>query len=66
AKNYPLSYFTGIDIIDPKYSMLLNVCFTKGDVLKGLPYPDCSFDYIHIRALLWSLTSKDTSNKLFP
>ncbi|CAG8655910.1 3552_t:CDS:2 [Dentiscutata erythropus] len=66
AKKYPLSYFTGIDIMDPKDIAISNVSFTQGDVLEGLQYPDCSFDYIHFGELLWSITSKDASNKLFP
>ncbi|CAG8823857.1 30354_t:CDS:2 [Gigaspora margarita] len=66
AKNYPLSHFTGIDINNPKDATLPNVSLTQGDVLEGLPYPDCSFDYIHFRDFLWSISSKDASNKLFP
>ncbi|CAG8469208.1 3476_t:CDS:2, partial [Dentiscutata heterogama] len=66
AKIYPLSHFTGTDTIDPKDLTLSNVSFTQGDALEGLQYPDCSFDYIHFRDLLWHITSKDASNKLFP
>ncbi|CAG8738181.1 13090_t:CDS:2 [Dentiscutata erythropus] len=65
ALNYPLSHFTGIDIITPKDSILSNVSLVQADVLKGLKYSDCSFDYIHGRDLLWYITTKD-ARKLFP
>ncbi|RIB15250.1 S-adenosyl-L-methionine-dependent methyltransferase [Gigaspora rosea] len=66
AKNYTLSHFTGIDIKTPKEVNLSNVSFVQADVLEGLQYSDCSFDYIHIRDLLWYITTKDARNKLFP
>ncbi|RIB14839.1 S-adenosyl-L-methionine-dependent methyltransferase [Gigaspora rosea] len=66
AKNYTLSHFTGIDIIIPKDVILSNVNFVQIDVLDGLKYPDCSFDYIHVRDLLWYITTKDARNKVFP
>ncbi|CAG8786599.1 2301_t:CDS:2, partial [Racocetra persica] len=66
AKSYPLSQFTGIDLINRIDVMPSNVCITQADVLKGLQYLDCSFDYIHIRDLLWSISSKDAQTKLFP
>ncbi|CAG8595000.1 5142_t:CDS:2 [Dentiscutata erythropus] len=65
ALNYPLSHFTGIDIITPKDTLLSNVRLIQADVLKGLKYSDCSFDYIHSRDLFWYITTKDAS-KLFP
>ncbi|KAF0558073.1 S-adenosyl-L-methionine-dependent methyltransferase [Gigaspora margarita] len=66
ANNYTLSHFTGIDVIIPKESVLSNVSFVQADVLDGLKYSDCSFDFIYIRDLLWYITTKDARNKLFP
>ncbi|KAF0558072.1 S-adenosyl-L-methionine-dependent methyltransferase [Gigaspora margarita] len=66
AKNYTLSNFIGIDIIIPKDAILSNVSFVQADVLEGLQYSDCSFDYIHVRDLLWYITTKDARSKLFP
>ncbi|CAG8539715.1 22_t:CDS:2 [Cetraspora pellucida] len=66
AKTYPLSHFTGIDIVNRKDVMPSNVCIEQADVLKELQYLDCSFDYIHIKDILWSISSKDAQTKLFP
>ncbi|CAG8628660.1 23777_t:CDS:2 [Dentiscutata erythropus] len=67
AKNYSLSHFTGIDIISSKKDVILsNVNFVQADILEGLQYSDCSFDYIHIRSLFHYVTTKDARNILFP
>ncbi|CAG8546641.1 21950_t:CDS:2 [Cetraspora pellucida] len=66
AKAYPLSHFYGMDIITPKKNILSNVSFTQADVLDGLQYPNGYFDYIHVRDLLWYISTKDVRNKLFP
>ncbi|CAG8748639.1 23624_t:CDS:2, partial [Racocetra persica] len=65
AKSYPLSHFNGIDMLVPK-NFLANVSFTQADVLEGLQYPNCYFDYIHMRDVLWYISTKDVRNKLFP
>ncbi|CAG8449591.1 2458_t:CDS:10 [Acaulospora morrowiae] len=56
ATDYPDCQFYGIDL-DPGTPDLVypnNCIFQKGDYLKSLPYPENTFDLLHVRAtLLW-------------
>ncbi|CAG8523425.1 9621_t:CDS:2, partial [Paraglomus occultum] len=69
ATNYPLSTFIGIDIapVFPKTS-LPNVAFLKCDVLDGLPFPDCTFDFVRQALLVicidWQKWTKRTLREL--
>ncbi|RKP27376.1 S-adenosyl-L-methionine-dependent methyltransferase, partial [Syncephalis pseudoplumigaleata] len=53
ASEFPETQCTGIDIsnVQPHDIIPKNCQFDLGDVLKGLPYADASFDYIHQRFL---------------
>ncbi|RUS30862.1 hypothetical protein BC938DRAFT_478847 [Jimgerdemannia flammicorona] len=52
ANLYPSSTFTGTDLVDAFLDSLgsitppLNLTFQVVDTLKGLPFPDASFDYV--------------------
>ncbi|CAG8595017.1 5143_t:CDS:2 [Dentiscutata erythropus] len=63
---YTPSHFTGIDLIIPENFSPSNVNFVQADVLERLQYSNDYFDYIHVRDLLWHITTKDARNKLFP
>ncbi|RKP08196.1 hypothetical protein THASP1DRAFT_15983 [Thamnocephalis sphaerospora] len=51
ATAYPQASFLGVDVENgyPQSTMPVNCRFEYGDVLKGITYPNCSFDYVHIR-----------------
>jgi ubiquinone/menaquinone biosynthesis C-methylase UbiE len=57
AVENPKSYFHGIDIAAMFDSQvkLNNTEFSLGNVLKGLPFPDNSVDFIHMRLFLAAL-----------
>ncbi|RUS18044.1 S-adenosyl-L-methionine-dependent methyltransferase [Endogone sp. FLAS-F59071] len=59
AKDYPASDFTGTDIAHAflKTNVPPNCKFIQVDTLKGLPFPDNTFDYVFQR-LLWSSFSR--------
>ncbi|CAG8442061.1 2639_t:CDS:10 [Funneliformis mosseae] len=52
--------FEGFGMINPSDLTELppNVNLTSGDLLKKLPYPNASFDYVNVRCLLTLLPSK--------
>ncbi len=53
AQEFPNARVTGIDIaptIPP--TTAVNVHFVQQDILKGLPFPSASFDYVHARLLV--------------
>ena len=54
AREYPHSRVVGIDIEAPpaKETTPLNCVFYEGDILKGLPFPNFTFDYVHQRLLV--------------
>jgi hypothetical protein len=68
ALEFPHARIDGIDIEPPAPHLGLpsNCFFLQGNVLEGLPYPECAFDYVHQRLLVcaiptyrWSFISKN-------
>ncbi|GCF08843.1 class I SAM-dependent methyltransferase [Dictyobacter arantiisoli] len=62
AETFPDSDIVGLDIIKPSQDMAQrprNVLFLQRDILKGLPFTDQIFDYIHMRFLLGALPMAD-------
>jgi ubiquinone/menaquinone biosynthesis C-methylase UbiE len=57
AVEYPKSYFYGVDIAAMFDSQvkLENTEFSLANVLTGLPFPDNSFDFIHMRFFMAAL-----------
>ena len=55
--DYPNCTYHACDIVDitNKRLRMKNFTFKKGDVLKGLPYEDNTFDFVHMRLLTGSL-----------
>ncbi len=60
AVQFPSAHVVGIDIVMPAPFVSLghgleqqpaNVTFLQGDVLKRLPFPDASFDFVYIRLM---------------
>ena len=60
AAEFPSARVVGIDLVLPDSAAALghglahqpeNVTFLEGDILKGLPFDDASFDFVHIRFL---------------
>ncbi|GBB89341.1 hypothetical protein RclHR1_01600013 [Rhizophagus clarus] len=67
GSKYPLSDFVGVDIlpsITKRYPS--NVEFIQADITFRLPFPDMSFDYIHMRHMLFYFTEKDWKNIVIP
>ncbi|CAG8667560.1 3173_t:CDS:2 [Funneliformis caledonium] len=61
AVNYPLSNFTGIDIVPtfPVDTHPSNTAFEQVDITEGLPFPDNKFDFINIRFVLCLMQEKN-------
>lgn len=64
AQVFPQAQVTGLDITPPPSDHPLgaesgqrpaNVTFTIGNALEGLPFPDNSFDYTHMRLLVTAI-----------
>ncbi|RCH87832.1 hypothetical protein CU097_003627 [Rhizopus azygosporus] len=58
---YPKCTYHGCDISDIRYKKV-NVekfIFTYGNVVKGLPYEDNSFDFVHMRLLILALREEE-------
>ncbi|WP_069802458.1 class I SAM-dependent methyltransferase [Thermogemmatispora onikobensis] len=55
AREFPQANVIGLDVEEAKQQTAPppNYRFVKGDVLKGLPFPDHSFDFVHQR-FLWT------------
>ncbi|RAQ94523.1 class I SAM-dependent methyltransferase [Thermogemmatispora tikiterensis] len=53
AREYPQATVVGLDVEEAKNSTAPppNYRFVSGDILKGLPFPDHSFDFVHQRLL---------------
>jgi ubiquinone/menaquinone biosynthesis C-methylase UbiE len=61
AIEHPGCHVTGVDMSDmfPATIRPENVKFELLNVLDGLPYPDNSFDFIHMRLLIAALRSNE-------
>lgn len=58
---YPKCTYHGCDISDTRYKKV-NVekfIYTYGNVVKGLPYEDNSFDFVHMRLLVLALREEE-------
>jgi SAM-dependent methyltransferase len=57
ATDFPECQFLGIDLNSSKLKTPLpvNCAFEEADILKGIPYPDNSFDYVHHRFLILAI-----------
>lgn len=61
AIEFPEYQVTGLDMADmfPTTIVPENVSFDLHNVLDGLPYPDNSFDFIHMRLMIVALRSTE-------
>ncbi|KAI9279163.1 S-adenosyl-L-methionine-dependent methyltransferase [Sporodiniella umbellata] len=59
--DYPHCVYHGCDIVDStrKAPTMKQFRFDLGDVVKGLPYADNSFDFVHMRSLMAVLKEKE-------
>ncbi|KAI9276427.1 S-adenosyl-L-methionine-dependent methyltransferase [Sporodiniella umbellata] len=59
--DYPNCSYVGSDIVDVvnKNVQLQQFTFQQGNVVKGLPYEDNSFDLVHIRLLVYALRKEE-------
>jgi ubiquinone/menaquinone biosynthesis C-methylase UbiE len=60
AETFPKAEIVGLDIIKPNPDAIQrpsNVLFLRRDILKGLPFTDHIFDYVHMRFLIGALPS---------
>lgn len=59
ASVFPRATIVGTDLVAPKAEstpeMPANYSFVQGNVLDGLPFPDASFDFVHMRLLLFAI-----------
>ncbi|GBC07928.1 hypothetical protein RclHR1_00780008 [Rhizophagus clarus] len=60
SEDYPLAKFVGVDKTSkfPKDFSQNNLQFIKGDILKGLPFEDDSFDFVHMRFVIMEFTDE--------
>lgn len=62
ATLFPSAQVVGFDIVTPPPHAIdpipPNYRFTRGDALAGLPFPDASFDYTHMRLLYTALPAR--------
>nr|CAG8470995.1 7833_t:CDS:2 [Entrophospora candida] len=60
AEEFPKSTFVGIDIVidlnDSKKELPGNLALIRHDILDGLPFPDDTFDFVHQKYMVQSLT----------
>ena len=61
ASEYQYAHFTGVDIAQlyPAEIKPQNVSFVQSNVLTGLPFQDDTFDFIHMRFMLFAFTLKN-------
>ncbi|CAG8620839.1 612_t:CDS:2, partial [Ambispora leptoticha] len=68
ARQYPRSYFIGVDIspIFPSEGLPVNVNFIECNLLDGLPFEDSYFDFIHQKFLVAAFTQSQWKEKVIP
>jgi ubiquinone/menaquinone biosynthesis C-methylase UbiE len=61
AIDHPEYHVTGVDMSDmfPTTIRPENVRFELHNIVHGLPFPDNSFDYVHMRLLIISLKTNE-------
>ena len=67
ALEYPLTKFTGVDILPifPKRSPS-NLKFVQADIRSSLPFPNDTFDYIHMRHMMMNFTYQEWIDLVIP
>ncbi|CAG8608029.1 19204_t:CDS:2 [Gigaspora rosea] len=66
AADYQKSEYIGIDILKLHPNIKpFNVQFIQHNILKGLPFEDNSFDYVHAQMLIFDITSSDWENIVY-
>ncbi|ORE02889.1 S-adenosyl-L-methionine-dependent methyltransferase [Rhizopus microsporus var. microsporus] len=60
-RDYPNCTYHGCDISDTRYKKvnIEKFIFTCGNVVKGLPYEDNTFDFVHMRLLVLALREEE-------
>lgn len=67
AQFFPNANVVGTDLVEPKADAMAwsglgerpdNYTFVQGNVLERLPYPDNSFDFVHMRLLLFAIAAE--------
>src|SRR5204863_6998942 len=67
AKAYPLSHFTGIDIIPISPSeVTTNSTFRQWNFVEPLPFENKLFDYVHSRNALEAFGTNEWIDKIIP
>lgn len=64
AQQFPYTRVTGIDISATNLVTPLNLQFVQQDILKGLPFPPSSFDYVHARLLVAAIPTRNWAGLL--
>jgi ubiquinone/menaquinone biosynthesis C-methylase UbiE len=61
AETYPNSKFYGVDMsnVFPSNNKPVNTEFVTGNIVKRIPFPDNTFDYIHQMLLVLDFTNDD-------
>jgi SAM-dependent methyltransferase len=60
-RDYPNCVYHGCDIVDATRKLLRcdQFHFSYGNVVKGLPYADDTFDFVHMRLLVYALRAEE-------
>ncbi|KAG0732808.1 hypothetical protein G6F62_013762 [Rhizopus arrhizus] len=60
-RDYPNCVYHGCDIVDATRKLLRcdQFHFTYGNVVKGLPYADDTFDFVNMRLLVYALRAEE-------
>ncbi|CAG8487664.1 8973_t:CDS:2 [Diversispora eburnea] len=63
SSTYPLPTFIGVDFV-PIFPTQVprNTSFLVANIMDGLPFEDCTFDYIHARFLVMYFTQEEWEN----
>ncbi|RIA99450.1 hypothetical protein C1645_678301, partial [Glomus cerebriforme] len=66
SEEYPLAKLTGVGA-SPKFSKYIprnNLQFIQSDILKGLPFENNSFDFVHMRFFRMSFIEDEWEEKV--